>query len=228
MDGLARLINKACEKNRLQKPPFPDFKAKKKRRHTKWLLEEDQDLVLSKVPDVHLPIIMTLFYHGLRMSEARLAMRKDYKWTKDRHGNKLRILDIETLKRGPDRAILLDADVTRAIDSITPCLAHPYLFHHNGKPYTKSTLWKIIRKALNEAGFPHIRPLDAARHSAASHILQRGGSTRQAQEILGHADIRTTELYTHCLVEDQAAVRRPKKEKDVYNKCTLIPNGKNR
>ena len=226
MDGLKKLITEVCKKNRLQEPAFPAFKARKTRRYTEWLLEEDQDLVLSKVPDIHRPIVMTLFYHGLHMGEARLVKRKDYKWAKDRHGNKSRILDIETLKRGPDRTILLDPDVIEAIESIPPCLSHPYLFHHNGKPYSKSTLWKTIRQALDKAGFPHIRPSDAARHSHASHILQRGGSTRLAQEILGHADIRTTELYTHCLVEDQAAIRRPKKGKDVYNKCTLIPNGK--
>lgn len=227
MDGLKKLISELCERNRLQKPAFPDFKARRKRRFTEWLLEEDQDLVLSKISDIHRPIVMTLFFHGLRMGEARLVKRKDYKWGKDKKGNMLRILSIDTLKGGPARAILLDPDVVEAIESIPPCLAHPYLFHHNGKPYSKTTLWKIIRQALDKAGFPHIRPSDAARHSHATHIIQRGGSTRLVQEILGHADIRTSEIYTHVSIEDQAAIRRPRKSQNVHNKYTLFPNGKN-
>ena len=226
LDPLRKLIVDFCGKNRLTAPSFPAYKSRRSERQVRWLQEEDQDLVLSHVPEVHQPIVMLLFYHGLRMSEARLALRRDYRWLKDRHGQRVRVLDVRTLKGGPDRTILLDPDLVRLIDSIPPCLSHPYLFHHDGKPYTKTTLWKIIRRALDRAGFPHVRPTDAGRHSHASHILQRGGSTRLAQKILGHADIRTTELYTHCLVEDQAAVqRRAKRTKDVYNQCTQKNRG---
>jgi len=98
--------------------------------------------------------------------------------------------------------------VLDAIMGIPRTLAHRYVFHHAGRPYAKTTLWKIIRKALDAAGFKDVTPKDASRHSAASQLLRRGASTRLAQTVLGHADIRTTERYTHVLVEDQAGVRR--------------------
>jgi len=78
----------------------------------------------------------------------------------------------------------------------------------------KSTVEKLLLFGSGFTGLKDRAPKDASRHSAATHILQRGGSTRLVQEILGHADadIRTSELYTHCLVKDQEKVKRGKAE----------------
>jgi len=122
------------------------------------------------------------------------------------------VVSIETLKGGPDRDILLDKEIVRALKSIPRSLKYPQVFLNHGKPYSKTALWKIIRHALDKTGLKDVAPKDASRHSAATHILQRGGSTRLVQQILGHADIRTSELYTHCLVKDQEKVKRGKAE----------------
>jgi len=74
----------------------------------------------------------------------------------------------------------------------------------------KSTVEKLLLFGSGFTGLKDVAPKDASRHSAATHILQRGGSTRLVQQILGHADIRTSELYTHCLVKDQEKVKRGK------------------
>ncbi len=201
MDALHQIMKQAFEETRLPLPKFPDYKEKKHERSIPdFISKEDQDLVIENTPSIHRPIVRMIAYHGLRQYEARNLKIADF--TDDRTVN------VETAKCGPPRRILLDPLVIKDLKSIPRCLFHQFLFHHNGKPYAKTTLWKIIRKALNETGLNHITPSEFGRHSHATHILQRGGSTRMAQEILGHADIRTTERYTHVLVDDQATVSR--------------------
>ena len=67
----------------------------------------------------------------------------------------------------------------------------------NGKKITRSMVWQLIKKLAVEAGinkniFPH-----TLRHSFASHLLKNGADLRVIQEMLGHADIATTQIYTH-------------------------------
>ena len=67
----------------------------------------------------------------------------------------------------------------------------------NGKKITRAMVWQLIKKLAVEAGiqkniFPH-----TLRHSFASHLLKNGADLRVIQEMLGHSDIATTQIYTH-------------------------------
>jgi integrase/recombinase XerD len=75
----------------------------------------------------------------------------------------------------------------------------PELFlNAQGGPLTRAGAFLILRKLADKAGFepgrvhPHL-----LRHSFATHLLEGGADLRSVQEMLGHADLATTELYTH-------------------------------
>ncbi len=73
-----------------------------------------------------------------------------------------------------------------------------------GSRLTTARIWQLVREAASHAGlekkiYPHLM-----RHSFATHLLENGADLRIIQELLGHADIATTEVYTHV---DQARLK---------------------
>jgi integrase/recombinase XerD len=74
-----------------------------------------------------------------------------------------------------------------------------------GGPLSRQSLWTIVRRAAATAGLKRRVSPHVLRHSFASHLLEGGADLRSVQAMLGHADISTTQIYTHL---PTAAIQR--------------------
>lgn len=95
------------------------------------------------------------------------------------------------------------AAVQNYLKQSRPKLARPgitsgeaLLLSRTGRPLERVAVWQLVKKNAARAGLKGVHP-HKLRHSFATHLLQGGANLRLVQEMLGHADIATTQIYTH-------------------------------
>jgi len=96
------------------------------------------------------------------------------------------------------------------LQTLRPRLAKPYsgdflLLSRTGRPMSRIEIWRLIKKYAARAGMPRNLTVHTLRHCFATHLLAGGADLRSLQEMLGHVDIATTQIYTHV---DQERLRR--------------------
>lgn len=109
-------------------------------------------------------------------------------------GDKARLVPMGAPARGA---------IARYIDECRPALLRPdgrdkgkLFLSRTGRPLGRDSVWNIVTDAARLAGLRGVHP-HTLRHSFATHLLSGGADLRVVQEMLGHADIATTQIYTH-------------------------------
>ena len=173
----------------------------------KFLDFDEVDRLLAQ-PDVSTPrgmrdkaLIEVLYASGMRVSElvgvkpGELNLDEGY-LTCTGKGDKQRIVPLG------DEAV---AWVRRYMKDGRPTLLHgrssPWLFVNarDGGPLSRVGFWKVLKEYGIKAGITRDISPHVLRHSFATHLLERGADLRAIQAMLGHADLSTTQIYTHVL-----------------------------
>jgi integrase/recombinase XerD len=120
-------------------------------------------------------------------------------------GNKERVIPVGNAAIEATRAYLRDLRPRLARAESRACL----LLSRTGRPLTRIEIWRFVKKYAVRAGMPRNLTAHTLRHCFATHLLSGGADLRSVQEMLGHADVATTQIYTHV---DNERLRRIHKE----------------
>jgi len=177
----------------------------------KFLSVEDVDALLAQ-PDTSTPLglrdralIELLYATGMRVSE--LVGVRDADLHLDEHyltcigkGNKERLIPIGEQASAWIKRYQSGARPGLVRRQKTGGRTTPRLFlNARGGPLSRVGFWKILKRYGQKAGLPRMLSPHVVRHSFATHLLERGADLRAIQMMLGHADLSTTQIYTHVL-----------------------------
>ncbi len=99
------------------------------------------------------------------------------------------------------------------LERLRPLLVKPFsgdylLLSRTGRPMNRIDIWRLTKKYALRAGMPRNLTVHTLRHCFATHLLAGGADLRSVQEMLGHVDIATTQIYTHVDQERLKSVHR--------------------
>ncbi|HEV2061384.1 MAG TPA: site-specific tyrosine recombinase XerD [Solirubrobacteraceae bacterium] len=199
----------------LERDPTADLRAPRKSQRLPQVLNRGEVQRLLAAPKGTHPaalrdraLLETMYACGLRASEAIDLTMGDI----DLHAGVLRARGKGSKERlvpvGREAVAAVRAYVQRGRPALVGLRDEPHLFvNHRGAGLTRQGLYKIVQRHARAVGLDGRMSPHTLRHTFATHLLAGGCDLRSVQEMLGHADVATTQIYTH--VSDE-------KLKDVY------------
>lgn len=153
-------------------------------------------------------ILEVMYATGLRVTEL-ISLKMD-----DLH---LSLGLIQTLGKGDKERIIPLGDLAIKWIEIYLAESRPLLLrkgqevdelflNHHGRGFSRQGIWKNLKIHVVNAGIKKDVTPHTLRHSFATHLLENGADLRVVQELLGHADISTTQIYTHITKQRMADV----------------------
>jgi integrase/recombinase XerD len=198
-------IKYLCSERVIEKSPLRTFETGRPPQRLPKCLDIDELSRLLDAPDIHddlglrdKAMLETLYASGLRVSELIALKAEDVNSRMGflkcvGKGNKERVVPI-----GEIAGEYIAAYVDRVRARLTRTNRSEFLFLSKlGEPMSRVMFWKIIKKYSTQAGITKSITPHMLRHSFATHLIERGADLRSVQEMLGHASIATTQIYTH-------------------------------
>jgi len=150
----------------------------------------------------HKLIIKILYSSGLRLQELINLKRKDIDFERN-------VLNVHKGKGNKDRVTLISENLKLDLLKYysNNIFKTEYVFEGRNGRYTKKSVQKVLENAGRKVGIkvtPHM-----LRHSFATHLLEQGTDIRHIQRLLGHSDLKTTEIYTHVSTRDLSNIKSP-------------------
>jgi integrase/recombinase XerD len=192
---------------KLDESPAADLKAPRAWPALPKFLDLDEVDRLLAQPDVSTPrglrdkaLIEVLYASGMRVSElvgvkpGELRLDEGYLTCLGK-GDKERIVPL-----GDQAVDWLRRYISDGRSRLTRQHSTPWLFvNGRGGPLSRVGVWKLLKTYGLKAGITREISPHVLRHSFATHLLERGADLRAIQVMLGHADLSTTQIYTHVL-----------------------------
>src|SRR3954452_18887441 len=193
----------------LEHDPTADLRAPKKSQPLPHVLSRDEVarlLATARGPEPHAlrdrAILELMYACGLRASEATGLEVRDVDLDAGLlracgKGSKERIVPV-----GREACAAVNARVQRGRPNRVGLAPEPHLFgNQRGQGLSRQGLYKIVQRHARTAGLDGKMSPHTLRHTFATHLLAGGCDLRSLQEMLGHADIATTQVYTHLSAE---------------------------
>jgi len=176
---------------------------KKEKTLPQVLTKDETKKLLESAETKKSKLLMSFLYSsGLRVSEL-VNLKKDDIAFQDRMGW------VRRGKGSKDRMFTVSESLCNDLKLFLE--KHPnniYLFSET-KPLTTRNIQKIVMKTAKKAGITKKVTPHTLRHSFATHLLESGTDIRIIQELLGHASLSTTQLYTHISQEQLRGIKNP-------------------
>ncbi len=187
----------------IQKKGIVNVKAPKAQKHLPTVLTKDEvkRLLDSAKTGKSKLILMLLYSSGIRISECTNMRMKDLEldekmgWVRSGKGNK-------------DRIIILSDTVIKSLKGLSQN-PDSYIFSNKGKPLSSRNVQKIVARTAKSAGINKRVSPHTLRHTFATHLLDAGTDIRKIQELLGHSNLQTTQIYTKVSTEELKKVKSP-------------------
>jgi integrase/recombinase XerD len=191
----------------MNKKIVEEIKIAKKAKKLPTVLSKDEVRALIKAapPKRDRLILEFLYSSGCRVSEVVKFKAEDVNF-------KEKIAVVKGGKGNKDRTIILSQDwCKKAKKHISRKKAKtPFVFSKkNGKPLSADTVQRIVKEASQKAGIQKKVTPHTLRHSYATHLLEAGENIRKIQELLGHNDLSTTQIYTKVSLAELKKVKSP-------------------
>ncbi|MEM2916624.1 MAG: tyrosine-type recombinase/integrase [Candidatus Woesearchaeota archaeon] len=143
----------------------------------------------------HKLVIMFLYYAGLRLDEVRNLKWEDVDFDRE-------IIHLKTAKGDKERIVFLHKKLIDMLKMYGTKEEGPIFVSQREGKYNKRTIQQIVKFASKKVGIKKKITPRTLRHSFATHLLESGADIRYTQQLLGHKDLKTTQIYTHVANKD--------------------------